>query len=372
MQIINKQYTDIKLEYDLSSIAPLSDILFIDIETTGFSAATSTLYLIGCAFYDGNMFSCKQFFAEKPEEEDVILKLFLDFVNNYKVLIHFNGNNFDIPYIQEKCEKYGYECTLTNMQGVDLYKRISPYKHFMKVPNCKQKTLEQYIGIDRIDNFSGGELINVYHKYVSRFDVESLTTLLLHNENDIQGMILLSPILAYHDMFNKPIKVLKVNMDKYVDIDGKTQTEIIMKCELPSPLPNTLIDTTEGLFFSGNCSEAIIKAPVYDGELKYFYANYKDYYFLPEEDQAMHKSVAKFVDKNHRKQATAATCYTRVNSKFLRQYSLLVSPFFKESYQSKEIYLELSDERKRDRQFFADYATHLLHVMAGTFYPFKK
>ena len=39
------------LNYPLERLAPLDQILFLDIETTGFTAASSQLYLIGCAFY---------------------------------------------------------------------------------------------------------------------------------------------------------------------------------------------------------------------------------------------------------------------------------------------------------------------------------
>lgn len=64
-------------------------------------------------------------------------------------------------------------------------------------------------------------------------------------------------------------------------------------------------------YFKGEGTEALLKVPIYEEELKYFYSNYHDYYYLPTEDVALHKSVAGFVDKAHRVNATAATCYTR-------------------------------------------------------------
>ena len=56
---------------------PLTDQLFdehsifFDIETTGFSPATSSLYMIGCARRVGKYVCVDQFFAEKPEEENL-------------------------------------------------------------------------------------------------------------------------------------------------------------------------------------------------------------------------------------------------------------------------------------------------------------
>ena len=40
--------------------------------------------------------------------------------------------------------------------------------------------------------------------------------------------------------------------------------------------------------------------------LKYFYDNYKDYFYLPKEDTAIHKSVATYVDKDFRQKAKTA------------------------------------------------------------------
>ena len=363
---INKRYDNISFDYDLESLSPLEEILFLDIETTGFSPASSNLYLIGCGYYKEGAYYICQFFAENPDEEKDILEYFLNFAKRFSLLIHFNGNNFDIPYIQDKCKKYELPCDLGEKKGIDLYRRISPYKNFIKVPNCKQKTLEQYISIDREDKYTGGELIGIYHEYTQNPTNEGKRSLLLHNENDIEGMIRLIPILSYHDLFNKPIRVTRVNMDRYQDFSGNSRLELIMKCALPSYLPGPITELSNGFYFSAEGSNAILKVPVYEEELKYFYANYKDYYFLPEENQALHKSVSSFVDKEHRIQATAATCYTRVSSRFLRQYSTIAKPFFKKDYHSKELYLELTDERKRDRQFFADYASHILNVMASS------
>ena len=101
--------------------------------------------------------------------------------------------------------------------------------------------------------------------------------------------------------------------------------------------------------------------------MKYFYSNYKDYYYLPEEDVALHKSVASFVDKEHRTQATAATCYTRKYATYLPQWDIFMEPFFKRDYKSKELFFELTEEMKTDRDFFSRYAQYLLGRMAKTY-----
>ena len=68
---------------------------------------------------------------------------------------------------------------------------------------------------------------------------------------------------------------------------------------------------------------------LYEGELKFFYPNYKDYFYLPLEDTAVHKSVGEFVDKSARVRATAKTCYTRKNGLFVPQFEPLWEPALK-------------------------------------------
>lgn len=48
-----KHPVDLPDTYPLDRIGPLKDLLFFDIETTGFSGDTSQLYLIGCTYHDG-------------------------------------------------------------------------------------------------------------------------------------------------------------------------------------------------------------------------------------------------------------------------------------------------------------------------------
>jgi hypothetical protein len=58
--------------------------------------------------------------------------------------------------------------------------------------------------------------------------------------------------------------------------------------------------------------QAKLRIPLTDGTARLYYKDYKNYYYLPQEDMAVHKSVAGFVDKAHRQKATPDNCYTKV------------------------------------------------------------
>lgn len=365
MRIENLKLENYIMEYPLSRIAPLERILFVDIETTGFTAKSSSLYLIGAAFYRDGNWHIKQWFAEAYEEESAVLEAFFSFAVSYTHLIHFNGNNFDLPYMQQKCKQYGLSYHFNVFEGVDLYKRIAPYKYILNTPNCKQKTLEKFLGINRRDMYNGGQLINIYHSYVKRATEFQYQLLTLHNSDDMKGMLRLTSLLAYYDLFNNKLRAKKVQANSYQDDNGIDYHVLQMTLQLPCALPRPLSITANGCCFDGEESTGILKVSIYDEEMKYFYSNYKDYYYLPAEDTAIHKSVASFVDKEHRVQATATTCYTRKNSSYLPQWDALVEPFFKREYKSNELFFELTDERKKDRALFSVYASYLLNKMSN-------
>ena len=134
-----------------------------------------------------------------------------------------------------------------------------------------------------------------------------------------------------------------------------------------TPLPIPLSSSVNNCYFRGENDTASLKVPIIEEELKYFYANYKDYYYLPTEDIALHKSVAGFVDKEHRLPASAANCYTRKFSLYLPQWDAVFTPFFKREYKSRELFFELTDELKKDRQAFTTYAKHVLDMMSSTY-----
>lgn len=367
MRTNNQAYKNFTIGYPLDRIAPTDKILFVDIETTGFTAKNSVLYLIGVAFYQAGHWRIRQWFADRPEDEPALLHEFFSFAAQYTHLIHFNGNNFDLPYLLQKCGQHQLSYNFDSFTGIDLYKRVTPYKFFLHTPNCKQKTLEELMGIVREDVYNGGELIGIYHDYVKKSDEEACRLLLLHNMDDMKGMLQILPLLAFYDLFNCPIKARKVQSNSFVDYHGHDRKEILMKLELPSPLPFTISTLSNGCYFSGEATEGILKVPVYEEEMKYFYSNYKDYYYLPAEDVALHKSVAAFVDKDHRVQAAAANCYTRKYAVYLPQWDFFTEPFFKRDYKSRDFFFELTDEMKTDRAFFSRYAQYLLGKMAKTY-----
>lgn len=364
MKIEETILNNFTLSYPLEKLSDIEKTLFIDIETTGFLANSSSLYLIGCCYYSDDNWIIKQLFAQTPEEEEQILTEFLSFQENFDYLIHYNGNTFDLPFIEKKAAKYSISTNITKKNGLDIYKRINTYKNLLKLEDCKLKTIEKYLNINREDVFSGGELIQVYLDYVSSHDFDLYRTLLLHNLDDMKGMLEVLPILSYYDLFNEDLLATKVSYNCYTDINGFSKQELLINLKLPCSLPNPISFMGQGCHFKAENENARMIVPIYEEELKYFYANFKDYYYLPLEDNALHKSIASFVDKDYREPAKASNCYTRKISKFLPMWTVLQQPFFKRDYNSNDLFFELTDDIKKDRNLFSKYASHIINKIA--------
>lgn len=372
MKCIQKSLGILSPKYPIENLCIPRQTLFIDIETTGLYVHSSNLYMIGCAYLDETpdkpaCWRTIQWFATNYEDEINVLNAFVTFSKTYRYLIHFNGNQFDIPYLQNKMQQYNIPFRFDEFEGIDIYRRIAPYKTFLKLPDCKQKTIENFVTATvREDQFTGGELIDVYHEYVLHHDEEKEHFLLLHNEEDLKGMLEIAAALAIPDLFRLPVTVTRVQANYYKDINQKQCSEIIMNLKLPTALPTELSYGANGCYFNGCGIDGKLRVPVYEGELKYFYSNYKEYYYLPKEDTAIHKSVASFVDKTYRKQATARTCYTRKISTYLPQWEVLFTPFFKRDYDDKDLFFELTDELKTQREAFNAYAHHIFEMMGAS------
>jgi hypothetical protein len=334
---------------------------FFDIETTGFSAGSTSLYLIGCSFRDGDKIRMEQFFADAPSEENEVLSAFFEAIADIETLISFNGTGFDLPYLMAKCEKYNRSENLWDYKNIDIFKIVSKLKFLLGLKNYKQKSIEDFLGLWRDDKMNGGELIEVYRDYVKNPSDEALSLLLLHNYEDVLRMTDLLPMLSYSELFEGKYRVLSAETASYRAYDGSDGREFMITLKVPAPVPRPVsLKNDDGIYLKLEDDKAILRLPVFEGELRYFLPNYKDYYYLPAEDVAMHKSVAGFVDKEFRRPAKASTCYTKKSGIFLPQFNHINEPEFKKEYKDKMSYFEINDEFLCSDEKLKIYIDHIL------------
>ena len=454
---------------DIYTIGAPEDVLFFDIETTGLSARNAGLYLIGVLTYtaatsiaeESNTASSSdeaqisavpsahraasapesaghwtllQYFCEDVADEPAVLQAFFELLRTKKILISYNGDGFDIPFLRHMVEQYGLraprphhstvlhdraDCPATDgsaiddtrplysfdtVESFDLFKKFRPLKHLLGLPDLKLKSCERFLGIDREDRFTGGELIEVYFEWQKTKAPALLDTLLLHNAEDIANLPNLLPLLRYRSLPHSEFQLraherLQDGGTPLVHLSftllspmspsahapaesgtrgatddrpqhhpgaGENDTRDVMDdrrqhCSgavgnspreatddrrqhwpaLTLPKPMDLRGDFWALHAEGSAVELYVQ--LFEGERKLFFADFEHYYYLPAEDQVIHQSLAEFVDRSARKKACARNCYQRVSGCFLPECSEVYTPALRAEYRDKLRYAQYSD-----------------------------
>ena len=217
----------------------------------------------------------------------------------------------------------------------------------------KQKSVERFLGINRLDKYTGGDLIKVYQEYVALPVRKNKQLLLQHNYEDLEGLLDCCSMLAYCRLKTGCLVVRKMSV---------RQNRLLFSLEPDYPLPRRITLEMNGIIVTGYGKEATINAPIVAGELKFFFDNYREYYYLPAEDMAVHKSVASYVDKNYREPAKKETCYLRKQGYFISQIDDGILSGYKKSVSDTETFIELTDSFLQDLDLLHAYARHIIRL----------
>ena len=135
----------------------------------------------------------------------------------------------------------------------------------------RQRDLEIFIGLCRQDPFTGGELISCYQEYLKTAGDPLLETLMLHNREDMEGMLALLPLLAIPALTEGtlPFRIRGDAAGEHAHI----------QLTLPFSLPVSLDRTLSDIRLVIKDRQATLTVPFFSGTLKFFYENYKDYYY---------------------------------------------------------------------------------------------
>lgn len=290
---------------------PTRHICFFDIETTGLSPQISSVYLIGAAWFSGDGLYLKQWFADDYISEKEILASFSLFTENFPVFVHYNGSTFDIPYLEKKYKAHGLPSPFARKENLDLYRAAGKRKKWFGTANMKLTTMERFLGFQRKDCHTGKDCIQLYTEYMQKkyfrdnLAIDRKNQLLLHNQDDLYGTVLCSQLLYYASY-----------QPETPDFKLRDMTAILSDSQ-KGYFPVSLAIEQDSICYSFDANKIEITMPLCQGTLYHFYKDYKNYYYLPEEDNAVHKSVGIYVDSAHRQKATAANCYTKKTGLFL-------------------------------------------------------
>lgn len=346
------------------------DTVFFDIETTGLGWRSSHIYLIGVLFRDTNGWILRQWFLDRPFLEKELLVDFSRFLQEKGAcsLCHYNGDTFDLPYLRNK---YGFyelpvpEQLLPGSGSIDIFRMVRPLKNRLPVPTLKQQELESFLSTGRIDHSSGGDLVEVYHSWLLTGDDGYLETLFRHNHDDVLGLPGVLPVLSFRDFWNGDFTAVSWK-------DDEDSLRITLRpvsgfpasfhlCSSSGPVYPEREDNGISVMFGTDQAEYVI--PVSAGERKLFFPDHRSYYYLPEEDRAVHRSVGRYVDPAHRIPATPSNCYERVTDRYLpAPHSKITDdiPVFYRSREERGAWIRVKDLMAGDAGAVGRYAASSL------------
>lgn len=341
---------------NISKLTYLSNknFLIFDIETTGFSREYEIIYMIGCIYNTDKGYEYCNIFAETPSEEYELISYFFKILKNIDCVVHFNGNRFDIPFLRARASYHAIKDQISHIESIDIYDLLRPFRKSLDLPNLKLDTIQDHLGYKRKDTYTGGDLIQVYKNYVRKPYEPYYELLLLHNREDVEGMINLLSIIDIMNlidqiMHNQSVEVLEVlQTEKHIKILYQMPSKVLIDFKLFSSCNAQII-------LSAHSDQAKFILPLHEDEKRFFFENYKDYMYIPDEDKVMHKSIASFIPSHKKQKVSKRDCYIAHEGIFMPLFyfdfkSSSKLKIFKDHLRSKESYILASSEL--DNEFY--------------------
>jgi uncharacterized protein YprB with RNaseH-like and TPR domain len=148
---------------------------YLDIETTGLSAASGAITVVGIYLCNGNETKFAQLVGRQVTPESL-----LEALAGIDIIYTYNGSRFDLPFIHARLgvnleEEFAhrdlmYDCWRCNLKG-------------------GFKVVERQLGISReLVGVDGRAAVRLWWRYVDSFDLEALDTLLAYNKEDVVNL----------------------------------------------------------------------------------------------------------------------------------------------------------------------------------------
>lgn len=182
----------------------LDKCVFLDIETSGFSPVNDNLISVSILTVENNFFIITQFFIEKRADEEELILETTKLFENKNFIVTYNGNSFDLPFINTKVNKYNIDFNINQYIKIDLYNDILVLKNKLSIDNMKLQTIEKYFKIERIDELNGKDIIKLYTSYLLNNKTYYKDLILEHNYEDVYNLpFIFDNILKnYDNIFN--------------------------------------------------------------------------------------------------------------------------------------------------------------------------
>ena len=191
----------------LANGASISNLLFVDLETTGLAGGAGTYaFLVGCGWFDGGRFRVRQFFLSNFVAEKALLEALVDLARTSGTVVTYNGKSFDLPLVETRLTMHRMETPFAAMPHIDM---LHPARRLwrkseaaglqsyggmpLRDSGCRLSALEQSLcGHVREGDVAGFEIPARYFHFVRTGDARPLEAVLEHNRLDLLSLALVT------------------------------------------------------------------------------------------------------------------------------------------------------------------------------------
>jgi uncharacterized protein YprB with RNaseH-like and TPR domain len=165
----------------------------VDLETTGLAGVP--LFLVGVLSLGPGGARIDQHFARRPEEEKALLEGVLRQLCRFEGLVTFNGERFDLPFLDARMARHRLPRVLP-AGHLDLLPPART-RWGLALPDCRLVTLEdRVLGRPRQEDVPGSAVPALYARFHRTGDWAAVTPILRHNALDLLATAELLPLLA--------------------------------------------------------------------------------------------------------------------------------------------------------------------------------
>jgi uncharacterized protein len=169
---------------------------FLDTETTGLAGGSGTYaFLIGVGRITQEGFKVRQFFMREYAEERSILAGLEAHLNDFDVLITYNGKSYDQPLLETRYLMTRQKPPFARLAHLDLLHGARRLWK-LRIADCRLMQLEeQILGVYRDGDLPGELIPYVYFEYLRSHEARRLVPIFHHNAMDILTLACLTAIV---------------------------------------------------------------------------------------------------------------------------------------------------------------------------------
>ena len=282
--------------------------LLLDIETSGLSKEKDVIISIGIYYKDDSgILKHKNWFLEHPDEEAPLLQEFTQFIKKSQTLYSYKGKVFDYPFLLSRMRFHQINTeSFQRLKLVDCYPAL---KYFGKT----RESLEKQTTYQRKSSCSGRDVIKLYHTYVKSKDAIYKSLILKHQQDELDSLCHLLEV--YFVLYG-------LSSLKFLTKETKEDT-LTLVLENKTPFTTSFNGNHKTISLSWQQGEkhCTVKVALFEGELKHFLTPVKDYYYIPSQNQLMHRSLATFIPNHLKRKAAKDECYLTKQGLFVNLFT---------------------------------------------------